>query len=246
MLAWVPPGWRWKTLLLMLAGCGVRLPVPVRAAVPAEFDAEQLHYYVNWPSGLSLGEAEFQASRVKGAAAGSAHWEFRFQLDAAVPGFQVKDLYRSRATADFCSEEFTKQVLHGARKADETTVVDPASGSARRTTRGGGSSTIQAAPCVKDSLAFLYFLRAELMKGRLPSPQVILSGAAYRVRLEYRGTRSLTIAGEPTEADRIGISLKGPASETRFDVYFARDAVHTPVLVVLPLPSGVIQMELAR
>ncbi len=216
------------------------------AVVPLEFDAEQLKYSVNWPSGLSLGDGEFQARHVKGASPETGHWEFQFRLDAAVPGFHVKDLYRSSATGGFCSVEFSKQVAHGARRTNETADINPGTGAAKRTTKGGGSSTVQSPACVKDSLTYLYFLRSELMKGRVPPPQTVLSGASYQVRVEYRGTRIVTVAEEQIQADCVAVSVKGPASQTTLDVYFARDGVRTPVLVSLPLPSGVVRLEIVR
>lgn len=251
MLAAAPPMQRgrmpryYRFTLLLTAGAVFLVPW-ARSAVPPQFDAEQLHYNVTWPSGLSFGEGEFEARRTKTTPPEPANWEFQFRLEAAVPGFPVKDLYRSSATGDFCSRQFSKEVAHGARRANETTVIDPATGAARRTTKGGGSSTIETQACVKDALTYLYFLRSELMKGRVPPRQTVLSGAAYQVQVEYRGARTVTIAEAPAEADCVAVSVKGPASRTSFDVYFARDEIRTPVLVSLPLASGVVRMEIAR
>lgn len=233
-------------LALTLMGAAAVFTPQARSAVPSEFDAEQLHYNVTWPSGLSLGEGEFEARRAKVTPPEPANWEFQFRLEAAVPGFHVKDLYRSNATGGFCSRQFSKEVAHGARRANETTLIDPATGAARRTTRGGGSSTIETQPCVKDALTYLYFLRSELMKGRVPPRQTVLSGAAYQVQVEYRGARTVTVAEAPAVADYVAVSVKGPASRTSFDVYFARDAIRTPILVSLPLPSGIVRMEIVR
>lgn len=226
--------------------CAFLLALPGAAAVPAALDGETLQYAVNWPSGLSLGDGELQAKRVKGATPEVERWEFRFRLDAAVPGFQVKDRYRSLATSDFCGTEFSRETAHGARRSNETTTINPATGAATRTTKGGGSSTLQAPACVKDSLTFLYFLRSELIKGRMPPPQTVLSGAAYQIRVEYRGAQRISLAEAPVEADRVVVSVKGPASQNTLEVYFARDAVRTPLLVSLPLPTGLVRMELVR
>jgi hypothetical protein len=42
------------------------------------------------------------------------------------------------------------------------------------------------------------------------------------------------------------VSSRGPASGIDFDVFFARDAARTPILVRVPLPLGALSMELAR
>ncbi|MCX6624484.1 MAG: DUF3108 domain-containing protein [Acidobacteria bacterium] len=230
------------------AGARIYVMISFLAALAllAALDGEKLHYTVNWPSGLSLGEGEFQAKRIKGATPEAERWEFQFRLEAAVPGFQVKDRYRSVASGEFCGVEFSKETAHGARRANETTTISPGSGAATRTTKGGGSSVMQGPLCGKDALTFLYFLRSELIRGRVPPPQVVLSGAAYQVRVEYRGRQSVTVAEAPVEADRVVVSVKGPASQNTFDVYFARDAVRTPLVVSLPLASGVFRMELVR
>ncbi len=210
---------------------------------PAQFAGETLRYSVNWPSGLSLGEAEFTAQRAEPA----GNWELAFQLDAAVPGFQASDRIRSVAGAGFCSLESEKNFTHGKRKAAERTVFDQQRGQAVRTTlAGGGKSELPLSACAKDALAFLYFLRAELAQGRVPSAQNVYFGAPYRVRLDYAGTQNLRVGDSRAEADRIVVSLKGPASETTFEIFFARDAVRTPLVIKAPLPLGTFSMELVR
>ena len=81
-----------KNTLIALALC------MTAAGQPADQATEEvLSYSINWPSGLSLGEAQFTA---KPAGAGRA---FHLALLASMPGFPVQDDYRSRATADYCS-----------------------------------------------------------------------------------------------------------------------------------------------
>ena len=77
------------------------------------FTNESLTYTVNWPSGLTLGEAHLSATGI------STGWRFELSLDASVPGFAVKDTYRSTASAELCSETFSKDLSHGSRKSGE-------------------------------------------------------------------------------------------------------------------------------
>src|SRR5690348_14037467 len=96
----------------------VLIMVPVLAAPAAAgpaltgfpFSDEALNYSINWPSGLNLGEGHTQARR-DGAA-----WSFELTLEASVPSFGVKDSYRAHAGPDFCSTDFSRQFVHGARK----------------------------------------------------------------------------------------------------------------------------------
>jgi hypothetical protein len=206
------------------------------------FSDESLTYSVNWPSGLGLGQAQLFSKR------SGERWQFAMSLDAAVPGFIVSDSYQSVAENDFCSVEFVKTYTHGKRKAGEKETFDSQKGTATRQTLGAGAgkSEISAPGCARDALAFLYFLRRELQQGRLPGSQTIFFGAPYQLKLEYGGTQKVRVNDHPMEAERLRASLKGPASETNFELFFARDDVRTPLMVRLPLALGTFSLELVR
>jgi hypothetical protein len=224
-----------KPLLLTL---GLTLGALACLAQPA--GEETLNYLINWPSGLSLGEARLQA---KGA---DRRWQLEFTLEAALPGSAVNDRYQSIAgREDYCSLEFEKQIVHGKRKGHERTAFDlPRSLATRQTLDGGGSSEIPTAACPKDALTFLYYLRRELSQGRLPPEQTVFFGASYQVRLEFGGAQKLRTGDSTVEADRLVASVKGPAAEITFEVFFARDAKRTLVLARVPFPMGIFSMEL--
>lgn len=223
-------------LALTAAAAGQAPPKPLK--IP--FSDESLRYSVNWPSGLSLGEALMQSSRSED------RWNFAFSLDASVPGLSMKDGYQSVAAGDFCSAELSKHFLHGKRQGDEKTTFDARGGTATRLTLGGGKSQIAIPACPRDALAFLYYLRHELSAGRLPGPQTVYFGAPYQVRLAFGGRQMVRVNDEPAEADRVTASVEGPASQLTIELYFSRDADRTPVLVRLPLPAGSFSMELVR
>ena len=85
----------------------------IAAAAPASaptFDGEQLHYAINWPSGLSLGEVQLRSTRVKPTPKSAERYDFEFSIDAAIPGFSVSDRYHSEASKDFCSIDFEKNL----------------------------------------------------------------------------------------------------------------------------------------
>jgi hypothetical protein len=216
----------------------------VAAKLP--FEDETLRFNVNWPSGLSLGEAELAATRQKAEAEGE-RFELRFRLDASIPSFHVADRYRSVTAGELCSTEFEKEVEHGTKKARELTTFDSGGGTAtRETLGGGGKSEIQVRACARDALAFLYHVRSELASGRIPPQQDVLFGASYNIRLEYLGRQAVRVGGATTEADRMQVNVKGTASDTAFEIYFALDAVRTPVLARVPLPMGTFTLELVR
>ena len=210
------------------------------------FENEQLHYNINWPSGLSLGEAQLVASASKPEpdAAGRLHLEFK--VDAGIPGFVVLDQYRSEASPDFCSAEFQRTVQHGSKKTDEKTTFDQKNGTASRETAGGGKTEMKASACGKDALAFLYYVRHELSQGRIPPQQTVFFGAPYDIRLEFMGTQKIPLGETQVEADRVTASIKGPSSEISFEVFFLKDRTRTPVLVRVPLSLGMFSMELVR
>ncbi len=70
-------------------------------------------------------------------------------------------------------------------------------------------------------------------------------GGPYQLRLEFSGRQRLTVGDQQIEADRITASLKGAASETTFEMFFAQDRARRPLLIRVPMPLGTFSMELA-
>ena len=230
-------------VLLLSAAC---LAGPVADLTGFPFTNETLNYTVNWPTGLSLGEAHLSASRTQPSENGSEQWAFKLTLDAAVPGFAVADRYQATASLDLCSATFNREVTHGTRKSVEHVNFDQHEGVAHRETEGGGKSDVPLSQCGRDALTFLYFARRELGQGRVPPHENIVFGGAYQVRLEYTGEQTVKANDKPFTADRVIATVKGPASENTFEMFFARDAARTPLVIRVPLSLGMFSLELAR
>jgi Protein of unknown function (DUF3108) len=228
--------------LALVSALGLAAP-PTSA--PA-FENEQLRYSINWPSGLSLGEAELDASSSKASTGVAEQLHLQFNVDAGIPGFTVVDRYSSAASPDFCSAEFQRNAVHGPKKTDEKTTFDLHSGTATRETSGGGKTDLSTPQCAKDALTFLYYARHELSQGRIPPAQTVFMGSSYEVRLEYAGTQSIRLADKQVDADRVTASIKGPASSVNVEVFLLKDRTRTPALVRVPLALGTFSMELVR
>jgi len=212
---------------------------------------ESLHYVINWPSGLSLGEAAIESSGLSagsGAFSSRTDWNFTFDLDASVPGFTIRDHYVSRASGpDVCSEQLIKTVQRGARKTEETDTFDQKDGKLTRQTKPpGGKSDYPVAGCARDALAYLQFARNELAAGRLVPQQSVVLGGAYNVRLEFSGSETVKSGGKAVPADRIQAAIKGQSSEVKVQILFAKDPARTPLLVRIPLSLGTFTAELTR
>lgn len=205
---------------------------------------EALRYSINYASGLSLGEASLISSKTK--VEGEERWGIQFELDASVPGFAVIDRFQSVATGSLCSIELRKTTQHGKRRGEEKTEFDSKSGYATRQTREGGKSKIAISGCAKDALAYVMFLRQQLISGKVPPAETILFGAEYRVRTEFKGTQNVTVGEKATPTEKLVATVKGPASDVTFEMYFAKDGTRTPVLVKVPLKVGTLSMELVR
>ncbi len=231
------------TRAVLLLAFGLAAPadrMPAQTGFP--FTSEDLNYSVNWPSGLSLGEGHLHARKLA-----PDRWQFELSLDASVPGFTLADRYTSTAAgADFCSVELDKDAVHGTRKIREKTVFDTRKGVARRTTLNGGKSEIPISGCARDALDYVFYARRALGQGRMPAPQSVLFGASYQVRMEYTGAQTITVSDKKAESDRVVVSLKGPVSEASFEMFFARDAARTPLMVRVPFSLGTFSMELVR
>ena len=140
----------------------------------------------------------------------------------------------------------TKTSRTARERSHERIEFDDHAGVARRETVGGGKSDIPISQCARDALTFLYFARRELGQGRVPPPEDVVFGAKYQVRLEYTGEQTIKVGNKPSVTDRVVVTVKGPASETSFEMFFARDPARTPLLIRVPLSLGMFSMELAR
>ena len=207
--------------------------------------AESLRYTINWQSGLSLGEVDLGTERSH--AKDAQPWQFSLSLDASVPGYPMRDQYRSSATPEMCAIQFDKDYQHGSRKGKEQLTFDQKKNTVtRKTLYGGGESTFNVPPCAREALTYLQFVRSELAQGRVVPPQSIVFGAVYDVRLEFKGAQPIGTAAKPVDADHFVVTVKGPSSDRTADIYFAKDAVRTPLLVKLPTELGVFSVELLR
>jgi len=220
----------------------------VCAAFLASASGEILHYSIDWPSGLSLGEATLSSTRTAEGTSSTPGWEFDLNLDASVPGFVIRDQYHSTANLDLCSERLDKKTARGARKNEERVTFDPDKTTAtRETVRGdqtGGQTELSVPSCARDALTLLQFVRKELAQGRLPPQQPAILGAAYQVRLEYLGNTPVRLGNQQMDADRFRTSIKGPASDLTLELFFARDAVRTPLMIKIPLSLATFTVEL--
>jgi hypothetical protein len=207
------------------------------------FQDENLRYSINWPSGLSLGDATFTAHRTE------TGWGLSATLDVGVPGFPLKDNYHSTITKDLCSLQLDRDIDHGTRKTREKTTFDQQEGKAKRATllpESGGTSDFDIGSCARDALAFVYYVREEMGQGRVAPPQTVYFGSPYSVRIDYTGPQDLTVSERQTVTDHVVVSVKGPKSDFNFEIFFARDAARTPLSIRVPVSVGTISMELVR
>jgi hypothetical protein len=211
------------------------------AADRAPVQDENLSYTINWPSGLSLGEARLVSHQA------NDKWFFEMVLDAGVPGFAVSDHFRATAGSDLCSLEFDREMIHGKRKTREKTTIDYKKNVAHRVTlNGGGKTEIKIEGCMHDALTYVFFARRELGQGRVPPVQKVFFGSQYQVKSEFIGPVNIMVNEKRTRADRVTVALKGPASDINFDIFFAQDPARTPLVIKIPFSVGMLSAELVR
>ena len=232
-----------RALLLFTLGSWLAEPAVIPASIDGfPFSNETLDYTLSFSSGLPIGKVRTSARR--DAARG---WNFDFTLDASLPAFAMIDRFNSFAGLDLCGISFDRSFQHGRRKSKETTYYDRGKSVAVRTTKnGGGLSEIPVGLCPHDALTFLYYLRREMGQGRMPPNDVVLAGAPYRVSMVYMGEQQATVNKQKVATDQINCTVKGPASEVRLEILFARDAARTPLMIRCPLTVGTFTLELVR
>src|SRR5262249_41003116 len=151
-------------------------------------------------------------------------------FEVRFPGFPLVDSFTSDSDAKFCTAHFRRDLEHGPKKSGESIDVNPQTGKAtRKPVKGGGEREVSGPECVHDPLAYLFFLRNEIARGRTPPQQPVLYGSLYQVKLTPLGTAMIPIGGKQVETDRIGCEIQGPRSHHNVEVFFARDATRTPV-----------------
>lgn len=211
-----------------------------QSAPPA---SEQLTYVINWPTGLSLGEAHLRTTREK--VDGADRWDTDFTMDASLPALKFIDKARSLASPDFCSQELDKSYTHGHRNSEEKTIFDQEAKIAKRGA-GPGRSEMNLTSCAKDALAFLQYLRRELSEGRLPPHQVVYYGAPYRVSVQFKNTEKIALGEQKVDADHLLATIKGPTLDITCDLFFSKDSTRTPLLIKVPTSLATFSMELVR
>ncbi len=156
-----------------IQGCGSRsciMKYTIFLFLLVPVSAESLHYVINWPSGLSLGEATITfGSQAAGSGPVSAvGWSSDFEIDASLPGFAITDKYHSTAEGhDMCSVKLDKTVHRGSHESGETDTFHQDTHTVTRETHGtgGGTSDEDVSACARDALTFLEFARNELAAG---------------------------------------------------------------------------------
>lgn len=210
--------------------------------MPAFARGETLQYRIIWPSGTALGTARLEMSGAQMKP--SAPMNAMLVLDASFPGMPVVGEFRSLMDGKGCTQRFEKKLTLALRKSDE--VITVADGTAtRKTSAGGGESTMAVPECSHDALAFLHWFRRELKAGRVGAGGKMLFGAEYDVTVKKAGPDKVTIGGGARDAERFVFQVKGPASNSEFELLFSPDMSRTPLEVRVTMPVGKFRLELA-
>jgi hypothetical protein len=95
-------------------------------------------------------------------------------------------------------------------------------------------------------LTFFYFARREMGQGSVAPAGRVFFGPGYEVKMVYTGAMDVPVAGKAVVTDHVNVSVKGPASDFTFEMFYARDAARTPLMVKIPVSSGTVTLELVR
>ena len=203
---------------------------------------ESLHYTINWPSGLSLGEATLRSDHISDKAGGektNSHWDSALDIDASVPGFVIRDHYESTAGNDLCSTRFEKKYTHGKHSTEERISFDQDQHTAsRETVRAEEKTTFRISSCARDALTFIQFARKELAQGRLAPQQPCCWAPPMTCVSNITGTMTINVGDKKTEADRSSPRSEARQSNLTVEIFFARDAARTPLLAKVAARSG--------
>jgi hypothetical protein len=232
-----------RILLLSLVCAPLMFPADPLTGFP--FQNETLRYRVVWPGGRSLGDVTLTAHKT-----GDGGWDFDMSTSLQIPVVPISDQYKSSAAGmDLCSSTLTREISHGSKKVTEKTEFDQKANQAKRQTlvpAGGGKTEFSIPTCGRDALTFQYLARREMGQGRVPPAGKVFFGSGYEVKTVYTGAQDIPVAGKATTTDHLNVSVKGPASDFTFEIFYARDPQRTPLLVKIPVSIGTVSLELVR
>ena len=181
---------------------------------------------------------------------GDSGWDFDMSTTVGIPVVPISDTYKSTAGGvDLCSSSLKREISHGTKTVIEKTEFDQHTNQAQRRTlvpAGGGKSEFSIPTCGRDALTFLYFARREMGQGRVAPAGKVFFGSGYEVKMVYTGAQDIPVAGKPVVTDHVNVSVKGPASDFTFEIFYARDPQRTPLLVRIPVSAGTVALELVR
>jgi hypothetical protein len=142
-----------------------------------------------------------------------------------------------------------RETNHAGKKGSEKLTFDQKAGTAVRATlfpEGGGKSDFFIGTCARDAVAYSYYAREELGQGRVPASAQTYFGSAYSTSMVYTGSQDITVGNKRVTTDHLNVSVKGPASDFHFEVFYARDAARTPLQIRVPLSMGTFTLDLVR
>ncbi len=231
-------------LVVLAMACAPLLPAADQLT-GFPFQNETLRYRVIWPGGGSLGDVTMTAHK-----ASEGGWDFGMSTTVGVPVVPISDQYKSSASGvDLCSSTLRREISHGNKKVVEKTEFDQKNTRAQRQTvvpAGGGKSEFDIPSCGRDALTFQYFARREMGQGRVPPAGKVFFGSGYQVKMDYTGAQDVPVKGKPVVTDHVNVGVKGPASDFSFEIFYARDAARTPLLIKIPVSVGTVSLELVR
>jgi len=224
-------------------------PAAPAASVAPFHNAESLAYSGKWLSLSDVIAAQLNANDDRPFSGHSA-WHFQAQLQTKNPlryMLQVDDHFDSySAHTDFAGEQFEMHLNEGSKS--ETHILRLAAGSSPLP---AGRIQAQVLHGTRDALGFLYYLRTVNWQETKEVRSPVFDGRrVYDVRAAVVTPRSdLAVAGGKFTAT--GLSIRPyfngkELADTKFTLWIAQDAAHTPVLIELELPIGSGRVELTQ
>ena len=227
-----------------ILGCLAACAGPYAAAQQASSpfpplqQGETLRYRLQWPSGLTLGEATLRAI--------PSGKEVRLELtvEAGLPQYTLRDTFSAVATQeDLCSLQFRQEISEGARQRVETIEFDLSARQATHT-RGNQTTTMAVPPCPRDPLTFLYYVRREAAAGRPVTSGAVQLKNGVAVQIVPGDQESVSVSGQAKQAEHYVVTYTGPGSARTFHLWLSPDAARAPVRIQAPFSLAVFTAEL--
>ena len=231
-----------KRVTVCMAACLLSIALGSARAQAADFapfeGGERLVYRLLWPSGIPMGEAVFEVS--------SQGDELHFQatVEVRLPQYRFNSMFSAVAAREgLCSLQFHQKLEEGSRSSEESMEFDQTAHQVRHI-RGRNTTTATIPKYARDPLTFLYYVRSRTAAGQAVESSSVHYGIGIALQLGQGSPGTVKVGGALRQSEKFEVHFPARGRERTVEIWFASDAVRTPLQFTVPTSLADFKAEL--